>query len=97
MLSIGGSTEWSRSRSSFRKVHLRQLNRLSAVICYGRRVPDSPLPKPFARSMLATQIAGNQQARLDTGSEAAMTVKLYAFTCGTVTGEFGRQIGRAHV
>ena len=90
MLSIGGSTEWSRSRSSFRKVHLRQLNRLSAVICYGRRVPDSPLPKPFARSMLATQIAGNQQARLDTGSEAAMTVKLYAFTCGTVTGEFGR-------
>ena len=66
MLSIGSSTEWSRSRSSLSKAHLRQLDRLSAVICCSRRVPDSPLPKPLARSMLATQIAGKQQARLDT-------------------------------
>ena len=67
MLSIGGSTEWSRSRSSFRKVHLRQLNRLSAVICYGRRVPDSPLPKPLDRLILAAQIAAGVEAEHDHG------------------------------
>jgi N-acyl homoserine lactone hydrolase len=53
-------------------------------------VSDSPLPKALSAAILASQTRGDPvNVGQNSGSEAAMTVKLYTFTCGTVTGEFG--------
>jgi hypothetical protein len=47
------------------------------------------LPRTLDRVILAAQTTKAGECQLKySGSEAAMTVKLYAFTCGTVTGEF---------
>jgi N-acyl homoserine lactone hydrolase len=46
------------------------------------------LHKTLDVAILASQTTGSQECRPKQRSEAAMTVKLYAFTCGTLTGEF---------
>src|SRR6202011_4656338 len=50
--------------------------------------PALPMPARSARRSWRRKPRDPGNVGQNGGSEAAMTVKLFAFTCGTVTGEF---------
>src|SRR6516162_7303452 len=78
------SERWDRSKSDAAVPSAERGDLLAAHVCQIQRCPNQLIGQSLpCKSREAA-------SSVEHGSGAAMTVKLYAFTCGTVTGEFGR-------